>query len=200
MFTFSIAILSLFVTFSNTLNVSPYSTYQFHRETNRNTLLQIPSEHFPFVDLLPNQINSRTILNGIHIIQKLKPKTARHVQKYLFLLLLANASDTETNPGPKTPRWPCGLCNKAVTWKHKADCCDTCETWFHIDCQGIPNHIYNIMNNSNISWHCIQCGMPNFTTSFFNSTTIETSNLFDSLNNNTSFGCIGSPGAPTAAS
>jgi hypothetical protein len=42
--------------------------------------------------------------------------------------------------------------------------------------------------------------MPNFTTSFFNSTTIETSNLFDSLNSNTSFGCIGSPGAPIAAS
>ena len=101
MFTFSIVILSLFVTFSNTLNVSPYSTYQFHRETNRNTLLQIPSQHFPFVDLLPNQINSRAILNGRHIILKLKPKTARHVQKYLFLLLLANASDTETNPGPK---------------------------------------------------------------------------------------------------
>ena len=42
--------------------------------------------------------------------------------------------------------------------------------------------------------------MPNFTTSFFNSTTIETSNLFDSLNDNTSFGCIGSHEAPTAAS
>ena len=55
------------------------------------------------------------------------------------------------------------------------------------------------MNNSNISWHYIQCGMPNFTTSFFNSTTIETSNIFDSLNSNTSFGCIGSHGTPTAA-
>jgi hypothetical protein len=41
--------------------------------------------------------------------------------------------------------------------------------------------------------------MPNFTTSFFNSTTIETSNIFDSLNSNTSFGCIGSHGTPTAA-
>jgi hypothetical protein len=41
--------------------------------------------------------------------------------------------------------------------------------------------------------------MPNFTTSFFNSTTIETSNIFDSLNSNTSFGCIGSHGRPTAA-
>ena len=131
---------------------------------------------------------TRANLNGIQIIQNLRPKKARPVQKYIFLLLIANAFETETNPRPKTPRWPCGLYYKAVTWKHKAVC------------QGIPNHMYNIMNNSSICWHCIQCGMPNFTTSFFNSTTIETSNLFDSLSNNTSCGCIGSHGAPTAAS
>jgi hypothetical protein len=75
---------------------------------------------------------TRANLNGIQIIQNLRPKTARPVQKYIFLLLIANAFETETNPRPKTPRWPCGLYYKAVTWKHKAVC------------QGIPNHFYNL--------------------------------------------------------
>ena len=64
MFTVSIAILSLFVTFINTLNVPPYhSTYQINIETN--TLLNIPTDHFPIADLLLNQRNSRANLNGV---------------------------------------------------------------------------------------------------------------------------------------
>ena len=44
----------------------------------------------------------------------LKVNKSRPVQKYLFILLLANAFDIETNPGP---RFLCGACTKAVTRK-----------------------------------------------------------------------------------
>jgi hypothetical protein len=40
--------------------------------------------------------------------------------------------------------------------------------------------MYELLNNSNLSWECEKCGMPNFATTFFNST-IETSNSFLTL-------------------
>ena len=65
--------------------------------------------------------------------------------------------------------------------KHKAVCCDTCNIWYHIDCQSIHPHIYECMNSSNISWECLQCGMPNFSTSFFDNNSFVTPNLYNNL-------------------
>ena len=40
-------------------------------------------------------------------------------------------------------------------------------------------HIYSCLNN--VSWHCINCGMPQFTSSLFNSCEISSSNSFSWL-------------------
>ncbi|CAC5390131.1 unnamed protein product [Mytilus coruscus] len=99
---------------------------------------------------------------------------------YLCSLLLTNSYAPEPNPGPRTPKYPCGTCKHVVTCKTEAVCCDSCGQWYYINCQQINHSMYEILGHSNFSWECINCGMPNFSTIFFNTTT-ETSNSYSEL-------------------
>ena len=83
-----------------------------------------------------------------------------------------------------------------MTWKSKALQCDSFKTWYHIDCQGrMSDSMYLIMDNSNISWNCLKCGLPNFSSTFFNQSIPSSlsENLFSVLSCN-------SPGEPFATS
>jgi len=124
-----------------------------------------------------------------------------HTLLYIALLLIATSSDVELNPGPRQPKCPCQICNKAVTWKQKGVACDDCQQWYHSQCMHMNSKIYETLcNYSNISWHCDNCGMPNFSTSLFESfTTDVTSNSFSVLDSpNTT--CASSPGPPISSS
>jgi hypothetical protein len=96
-------------------------------------------------------------------------KTFRPTMKNHHLLIkLLLSGQVELNPGPRSPRWPCGSCGRNVNWNSKALECDTCKTWYHTDCQGgMDTTMYNLMDISNLSWKCIKCGLPNFGSSFF---------------------------------
>lgn len=130
---------------------------------------------------------------------------------YLFLVLVSTSGDTETNPGPEilnnTSHFPCGVCDSSVGWDDRGIVCDTCNTWFHVDCQGMSPAMYSLFNrsgNQSAAWECCQCGMPNLSTSLFDSyANISTSNRFDSLSGSVSEPDSPLPtflGSPTAAS
>ncbi len=88
----------------------------------------------------------------------------------LFLILML-AGDVESNPGPRVPKYPCGMCSKAVKQSDKAVCCDICDQWLHNKCSGVSEHMYAILQGSDCEWICPNCGMPNFSASFFESDT-----------------------------
>ena len=98
----------------------------------------------------------------------------RHSPRFLLcrVCLLMLSGDIETNHGPRQPKFPCGECNKAVTWSTKrlAVACDDCNTRYHVDCLQMYTASYNAVAQPDVSWHCCSCGTPHFSSSLFDST------------------------------
>ena len=118
---------------------------------------------------------------------------------YLCILLLAESYAPEPNPGPRAPKYPCGLCQKACKWTTPCVCCDSCDKWFHQECLHMPSAVFNPLND--ISWECCSCGMPNFSSGIFDTTFFDSSSNCSSLSSsssNTSFGSPNATSSPTA--
>lgn len=102
---------------------------------------------------------------------RLSPKRfTKHHLTYMCAILILNSYDCHPNPGPRTPKFPCGECGKAVKWSKTvlSVACTECETWYHKDCLGMNTEIYlPLEKNPDLSWYCCQCGLPNFHTSLF---------------------------------
>ena len=121
-----------------------------------------------------------------------------HTLLYLSMLMLKNSSDIETNPGPRKPKYPCKICEKAVTWKQRGVACDDCQQWYYVSCMHMSTPVNEGLTN--VSWHCDSCGMPNFSSSLFESFELDsTENSFNILDSTVSTG-ISSPGAPITCS
>ena len=102
---------------------------------------------------------------------------------YLCVLLISISSDTETNPGPRTPKYPCQICDKAVRWNQKGVACDHCSTWLHKACINMTTQEYvRLSSNSNITWICNKCEGQNHSSSLFVSALAgESTNIYSSL-------------------
>ena len=100
---------------------------------------------------------------------------------YLCSILLAQSYAPEPNPGPRPIKFPCAIYQKAVKWTTPRICCDSCDVWYHQECMGMSDCVYKGLKN--ISWECFKCGVPNLSTSIFDTTIFEDSNSFSPLSN-----------------
>ena len=95
----------------------------------------------------------------------------------MCLTLLLVIGGIETNPGPRPPKYPCAICDKACRWGQKALACDECDHWYHAACTGIDSTEYSHLANTSVSWFCVVCNAPNHSTVLYD--------LIDSADSNT---------------
>ncbi|CAG2220727.1 unnamed protein product [Mytilus edulis] len=138
--------------------------------------------------------------NQLHVNYADRPSTYQSSKVSPDTNITANKPNTKSvkKVYSKPPKYPCGSCNGAVTWKTAAVCCDSCEKWYHKECIGMSTLVYQGLNNA--QWECDQCGLPNFSTCLFDTSIVMNTNTshFDS-STNSSF-CVGNIGSPSAAS
>ena len=168
--------------------------------TLTNHLDVLPSNDSQSITISPLLFNYS--LQNIHHFQLSKaPKKCMfgHLL-YMFSLMLLNASDCHPNPGPWTVKYPCGICGKACVWSRtvRLVACSSCENWFHKDCLNMPTVLYEPLEQTDMSWYCCTCGLPNFNTSLFedidaSETGCSTPSHISSNNSIDSSSNIGSP-------
>ena len=100
----------------------------------------------------------------------LKKSTAKLDSGLLGLLILCG--DISSNPGSKC-KHPCGICSKSVRSDQRAVQCDSCDVWYHVKCMQMNTHVYEALANSSCTWECVICGLPNFSSSLFESSTTK---------------------------
>ena len=94
----------------------------------------------------------------------------RAVMTYLALFLITISNDVCMNPGPVSQSssdsiYPCGTCDRPVTWEDRGIVCDTCNQWYHVTCQSMCSGSYDKhVHDSAIAWDCLACNSPNYTT------------------------------------
>ena len=89
---------------------------------------------------------------------------------------LVLSGDIETNPGPKTPKFSCGHCNKACCdYKGAISSilCESCNTWYHAVCVNNDTSLLSVLERSSCPWECPNCGPPNFSATLFDSVKLD---------------------------
>ncbi len=96
-------------------------------------------------------------IRGIH-------QPVRNTSVGISILVILLGGDIHSNPGPI--EYPCGVCGHEVKDNDSAIDCDSCNTWLHISCIGIPEEDYKVLHNKSFTWICTNCSLPQFSDSF----------------------------------
>ena len=111
---------------------------------------------------------------------KLSERPTSHSSSWFTFSLLLLAGDLEVNPGPNY-KYPCGSCFRPCKINQQSIQCDSCDSWYHRKCVQLSEEMFNSLANSSVSWICCQCGLPNFSSTLFNSSISPSDNSFDPL-------------------
>ena len=132
---------------------------------------------------------STSVLCYLHAQRKWSgyPESSKHsLIKATITLLLAVSGGIHPNPGPSI--YPCGLCDRPVTWSQDGICCDQCSIWIHRSCVEMCSADYRVLCHSNVQWICCKCETINISTFTFaamNSPLKTTMNLFQNISHKT---------------
>ena len=80
------------------------------------------------------------------------------------------------------PKFPCGVCSKAVKNSDMSITCDDCMQWHHFECTGMSVFLFNLyVEHKDLRWSCCKCGLPDVNSSIFDSSisSISTDNTDD---------------------
>lgn len=116
-----------------------------------------------------------------HIKHRSHPTPLIYKDRSSYRLVLLLLSGIEQNPGPRRPRFPCGICTKAC--KDKVIACDDCDTWIHKSCLGMTTEEFDKLGNSEATWSCPSCAKPNNSSTILYHVPDSTTN---NMNNNAS--------------
>ena len=157
------------------------------------SLLYIFSSLFKYTKPDPNyhalfsphlSVNLSTALNITQTKSRLQPPTVlrSNLLSLLYTCSLTSLSgDLHPNPGPRKPRYPCGICTKSVKVHDPAIQCDECDFWIHTGCFGMSDNTYRDLQHRSVLWFCPSCGLTSYISSFHSLDSIDLTNSFSQL-------------------
>ena len=83
-------------------------------------------------------------------------KLNNNIDRIIGAILLGK----ELNP-PNRLKWPCSVCNRNCLNNQDAICCDSCDRWCHISCDGTSVEQYRQFqaagSDHTAPWYCLVC-------------------------------------------